>query len=124
MAWRYEQMTGTLRDNRGAVVAQGYSGRDKGLNNPAAQGVANVGPIPVGTYDIATAMNHLSCGPLSMRLLPAPGTNTLGRDGFLIHGDTASMDHTASHGCIIVNRLAREIVSNSPDRLLVVVTGE
>jgi hypothetical protein len=39
----------------GAVIGNGYSGREAGLNNPAMQ---DVGPIPVGTWSIGPAFTH------------------------------------------------------------------
>jgi hypothetical protein len=46
-----------------------------------------------------------------MRLTPFPGTQTYGRDGFLIHGDNVL--HDASQGCIILDRAVRNRISSS-----------
>ncbi len=54
-----------------------------------------------------------------MRLAPVPGTQTFGRDGFLIHGDNRR--HDASQGCIILDRAARDRIGNSADTRLNVV---
>jgi hypothetical protein len=57
-----------------------------------------------------------------IRLLPEPGTQVYGRDGFLIHGDNAAGNNTASTGCIIINGAAlRQEIWNSGDRILEVV---
>src|ERR1035438_5538324 len=40
-------------------------------------------------------------------LTPESGTNTFGREGFLIHGDSVQNPGTASHGCIILPQLGR-----------------
>lgn len=119
--WTYSQTTGALMDDLGAFVATGYSGIGPGLDAPDEQEVPNVGPIPQGSYDIGPAFLHPQCGPVAMRLTPQVGTDTFGRDGFLIHGDTASQDHTASHGCVILDRPVRTTIDASADRTLTVV---
>jgi hypothetical protein len=115
----YSQISGALSDN-GVVLGRGYSGHDIGKNNPALQGVHNVGPIPKGTYSInGPPYDTATHGPYVMRLLPMPGTNTLGRSGFLIHGDNAT--GTASEGCIIMSRLVRQKIWESGYRQLIVI---
>lgn len=52
-------------------------------------------------HSIGVAFTHPKAGPMTMRLTPMKGTDTFGRDGFLIHGDKMSVNHTASNGCII-----------------------
>ena len=49
--YTYSQSSGQLKFY-GEVLGTGYSGRDKGKNNPAMQHVKNVGPVPVGEYEI------------------------------------------------------------------------
>ena len=122
MTWCYSQSTGQLLDPDGGIIATGYSGRDGGLNDPADQDIPNFGPIPRGSYTIGRVFSHPSCGPVAMRLEPAAGTDTHGRSGFLIHGDNSAMDHTASHGCIILPRVIRDRIWASGDRALQVVT--
>ena len=102
MPFTYHQSSGILVFPDGAQMVRCYSGIGPGLDNPAEQSVPNMGPIPVGTYRVGSAFDHPQCGPLTMRLTPEPGTDTFGRDGFCIHGDTGAMNHTASHGCIVV----------------------
>jgi len=119
MSWTYSQR-GTLSKD-GSFVSGGYSGIGDGLNNHADEGVANVGPIPLGKYSIGSAFTHPECGPLTMRLTPMPGTETYGRDGFCIHGDTQSMNHTASHGCVILQHDVRVTIDSSDDKTLEVV---
>ena len=60
-------------------------------------------------------------GPYVLTLTPAPTTNTFGRSGFLMHGDSIIAPGTASKGCIIMPHDAREQVWNSGDRDLEVV---
>ena len=116
--WTYSQSTGKLLDSDGNLVATGYSGFGPGRNNPTAQGIHNVGPIPQGLWVVGTMVDMQHFGPTVMRLTPAPGTNALGRDGFLIHGDSAIHPGYASHGCIILPGPARQKIGLSKDRAL------
>lgn len=115
MAWTYAQRSGQLRED-GALVAVGYSGFGEGKNNPALQAVHDVGPIPRGDYHI-TGPECVDApgphGPYVLRLTPASGTNTHGRSGFLIHGDSAEHPSAASHGCIVLPRAVREWIVES-----------
>lgn len=103
----------------GNYVGSGYSGNGLGLNNPDKENVANVGPIPRGTWSIGSAFTHPSKGPIVMRLTPA-GANAFGRSGFLIHGDNPRLDNSASEGCIVLSRSLRERVRDSGDTTLIV----
>src|SRR5258707_2372174 len=110
MPWTYSQATGTLRNPQGEIVAtNGYSGSGVGRNNTAMERERNAGPIPRGAYRIGASRNSTRTGPNSMDLTPAPGTNTFGRDAFLIHGDNSL--HTASHGCVIFGPNVRGQIS-------------
>lgn len=124
MPWTYEQKTGRLlRD--GAEVGHGYSGHDLGKNNPDLEGLRAVGPIPRGVWTIkGPPRDTATHGPAVLDLEPANGTDTLGRSGFLIHGDSLSAPGTASHGCIILPPAMRRAVWDSGDRVLIVVSGE
>jgi hypothetical protein len=113
MTWTYSQTTGDLTLNN-AAVGKGYSGTGAGRDNPAMQGVRNVGPIPQGTYEIGAPHDTTTHGPYVMRLTPLPQTVTFGRAGFLIHGDNKR--HDASHGCIILARDIRHKIWSSGDR--------
>lgn len=120
MPWTYSQSSGKLLLN-GTLVATGYSGHDDGLNNPVLQNEAQIGPISQGAYTIGpVTANHPGKGPVVMELHPKLGTQVFGRSGFLIHGDNSELDHTASHGCIILGRPTREQIAASSDRDLVV----
>jgi hypothetical protein len=120
MSFVYRQRTGEMwRD--GALVGVGYSGLDdgdgvlepgEGKNDPGAQQQRSVGPIPVGLYRIGPAFTHPTKGTLVMRLVPMPGTETFGRSGFLIHGDSRVRPGTASLGCIVLSHNARLFVSD------------
>jgi hypothetical protein len=117
--WTYSQTTGALSVN-GRSVGIGYSGHGLGKNNPAMQKTRNIGPIPQGTYQIGPAHQDSKTGPVSMNLTPIQGTNTFGRDAFLIHGDSIRAPGTASDGCIILSLGIRQQVANSLDKTLTV----
>ena len=116
MPWEYSQSSGELRHN-GVKIAKGYSGKDKGKDNPAMESVPFVGPIPKGLYTIGSPRDTTSRGPYVLDLTPK-GHNALGRSEFLIHGDSIKNPGKASEGCIIMPRVAREKVAKSGDTLL------
>ncbi len=115
--WYYSQSSGELYHD-GEFIGTGYAGHGVGLDNPADQAIPNVGPIPQGQYYIGPAFDHPKTGVLTMRLEPEPGTNTLGRSGFLCHGDNSQANHTASEGCIVLSHACRIQIANSADRQL------
>jgi hypothetical protein len=118
----YSQSTGELRDAGGELLGIGYSGNGGGMNNPDMQAVKDVGPIPRGLWLIEDPFDDPGGkGPLVFRLEPTPTTDVCGRSGFLIHGDNAALDHSASEGCIVLARVIRDRISQSPDRDLTVV---
>ena len=120
-AWTYAQKSGELQQD-GKPVATGYSGAGAGKNNPALENVPNVGPIPQGDWTIAgPPVDTPDHGPYVLKLQPAASTETFGRSGFLIHGDSKEHPGSASHGCVILPRAVREQVWNSGDRELEVL---
>ena len=121
MPWQYEQSTGRMLRPNGTVLYTGYAGYDWGRNLPVLQAVPFMGPIPRGTYRMTEFLDSLrGRGSNVIRLMPEPGTDTFGRDGFLIHGDNATND--ASQGCIIVGGANnRRAIWDSADRILEVV---
>lgn len=114
--WMYRQVTGELTYD-GVSLTVGYSGNGKGLNNPAHDLESNVGPIPKGYWTIGDAFSHPKKGRLCMRLTPKIKMH---RSGFMIHGDNANGDKSASQGCIIFNKATRDLIANSEDKLLMV----
>jgi hypothetical protein len=120
--WIFEQKTGHLL-HEGEYIATGYSGHGDGRCCPEKQSVPQVGPIPVGHYEISGQYQHPAKGPVVMRLTPAPENKMFGRSGFLIHGDSIAKPGTASEGCIILGRPIREKIAKSPDKELLVVSG-
>ena len=120
-AWTFNQKTGELQQD-GRHVANGYSGAGQGKNNPDLQHVRNVGPIPQGEWTVAgPPVDSAEHGPYVLRLEPSDATETFGRSGFLMHGDSKTAPGTASHGCVIMPKFVREEVWQSGDRTLEVV---
>ena len=120
-AWTYAQKTGDLQQD-GKHVSTGYSGASEGKNNPAMDNVPNVGPIPRGEWTIAgPPVDSKDHGPYVLKLNPESTTDTHGRSGFLMHGDSKEHPGSASHGCVILPRAVREAVWQSGDRDLQVV---
>lgn len=100
-------------------LEKGYSGHADGMDNPSLQDVKSVGPIPRGLWTIGPKYDTHDHGPVVMRLTPDKTTNVFGRDGFLIHGNSAKGD--ASRGCIILSRRIREQIAGGVDKRLEVV---
>lgn len=118
--WTWDQSAGTMSLD-GEMRGHGYAGNGLGKNNPEAQGIQGVGPVPCGLWAIGAPRLSANTGPYTMDLTPAPGTDTLGRSAFRIHGDSINHPGTASHGCIILSRVMREAIWNSSDHELTVV---
>ena len=121
--WTYKQSSGLLTLNEESV-AFCYSGFGEGKNNPALQQVHDLGPIPRGHWSIGEPECVTDVGPhgpFVLPLRPREGTETYGRSGFLIHGDSIQHSGQASHGCIIVDRHTREAIAASHDQDLEVV---
>ncbi len=117
----WDQSAGEMRLD-GALLARGYAGRGRGINNPAMQDVVATGPIPRGLWRLTELrLTGASTGPYTIVLEPAPGTDARGRSAFRIHGDNSRLDRSASHGCIILPRKEREAIWRSGARLLEVV---
>lgn len=117
------QSTGNLYHDD-ECIATGYSGFGEGKLNPAMEQIHDVGPIPRGFWDIGAPECVTETGPhgpFVLPLTPKDGTVTHGRSGFLVHGDSIAHAGTASHGCIVVNRHAREEIAASHDQLLKVI---
>lgn len=88
---------------------KGYAGRGVGKNNPDYEMRRGLGPLPIGRYQVLGPFDHRRFGPICFRLLQISGP-TYGRSGFLIHGDSKARPGSASSGCIILSRDAREAV--------------
>jgi len=119
--WTWVQLLGQMLYPTGKLLAVGYSGSAQGRNNPEFQDEIDIGPIPVGHYTFEPPINSTTHGPFAMPLEPDPQNNMHGRSGFMCHGDNAN--HTASEGCIILDRASREAIWQSGNHQLQVVSG-
>lgn len=121
----FEIVGGNLYVDGAQFLAKCYSGHGPGLNNPAYEATHDVGPIPEGAWKIEPPYTHPQLGPVTMNLTPWPATDTHGRDAFRIHGDNSKGDQSASHGCIIAPRTAREAIAArlAVDNVLIVTSG-
>ena len=121
--WIWKSTAGELWHDD-TFIARGYSGFGMGQNDPALENVPNIGPIPRGSWAIGAAEYVDTVGPHGPFVLPLTakeGTETFGREGFLIHGDSISHAGSASHGCIILPRQIREDIVATHDIDLEVV---
>lgn len=121
MPWTYKQATGELANPAGDVVEVGYAGAQPYVNQPLAEWRENLGPLPTGLYRLGDAYDHPNLGPCAIPLGPHPDNQMYGRDDFFVHGDTESMDQTASQGCIIMSRATRDQLVASDIRVLEVI---
>ena len=120
--WTYKQSTGAVTRADGVVIGDGYSGNGPGYNNPLSEDHIDVGPIPAGQWTIGPFFDDPGGkGPIVAHLTACKGTETFGRTGFMIHGDNAAMNHTASEGCIILRRPLRQQIADSGDSSLEVI---
>lgn len=119
----YNQSNGQLwRGN--FLLGTGYSGFGEGKNNPKLEAVRDVGPIPCGFWKVCGPPYDTSeHGPYVLRIEPEPGTETFGRVGFLMHGDSLQHPGQASKGCIILERRTRTNIYQSGDSTLQVIGG-
>lgn len=117
VSWRYEQSTGRMTSPDGSRVDTGYSGHPPHVNDSTAESDVAVGPIPLGIWLIHVPVTHISLGPVAIPLEPK---FPCARSGFYIHGDNSRMDFSASHGCIILPRVVRELIAASGDMELIV----
>lgn len=120
MSWTWKISSGTLLNLNQMEVGHGYAGNGAGLNNPAMTNVPNVGPLPIGKYKIGEPYNDGQVGVFALPLTPDPSNEMFGRSLFRIHGDNSKLNHSASHGCIVLPRPVRNDIANSGDDDLVV----
>lgn len=119
MSFQYQITTGRLSHD-GILVGNGYSGvKGPCRNNPNCCDDHNIGPIPPGNWTIGAAYDDQHRGPCVLPLKPADDTQTFGRSGFLIHGDSATGN--ASTGCIILGPIIRKYIRDSGDQELKVI---
>ena len=116
----YSQSTGEMTGPDGKTVAVGYAGRGGGLNNPDAEGIKGVGPLPQGNWRMEE-LDRETCEkkgwpPPAYRLTPDEETrervNDLGRDpdSFYVHAKAAKTEDQGreSWGCIALDKPERK----------------
>ncbi len=119
--WTYVQRTGEMTN--GVFQFFGYAGHGSGLNNPDMANVKNVGPPPVGLYSLGPWHDAPHLGPCISLLSPV-GHHADGRTALYVHGDNKLGNHSASDGCIILSRPARQAMRDSGDTSLNIVRGD
>lgn len=124
--WTWDQSAGKLYHD-GRLVSAGYSGKGRGKNNPALQGLRGIGPIPRGRWKMIRMYDSSNVGPRAIELHAVDATpnddthDATGRGAFRIHGDSVRDPGNASNGCIILPRPIREAMWRSGDRDLEVI---
>lgn len=119
--WTYEVITGKLTHDD-ALIGIGYSGHEQGLNSVDHEQDHDIGPIPRGQWTIERFFDDPGGkGLLVAHLTPMEDTNVFARSGFMIHGDNEHLNHSASHGCVILGRTYRDQIMASSDRTLTVI---
>ena len=126
----YSQSTGIMT-RAGEQIAKGFAGNDSrpvvnpnhvhGYNNPLAQNVHCIGPLPQGLYKIVEWQDERpGLGPIVAVLQQVSG-ETFGRDGFRIHGASASDPLNSSEGCIVLPHNDRVAVRATGETLVQVI---
>lgn len=122
--WKFVQKTGYLYQDD-VFKGAGYSGHGVGYLNSNAESLVGIGPIPTGLWTIGLwEKDHLHLGPIVACLTPDNESFVFGRSGFFIHGDNQNMNHSASDGCIILSLFLRELIRDSGDTKLTVISGD
>jgi len=127
--WTYHQRTGKLFDAEGRHVSTGYAGGNggkhpEGVNNPEMQNVKMIGPLPQGFYTFGEVVLKSHLGPFAIPLIPDKENEMYQRSAFYCHGDRKDPPFSASDGCIIQPRAIREMMYNSKDHILKVISGD
>ena len=127
----YQQSTGELSSDDGSIEGSGFAGNNSrhgvnpdhvpGFNNPGAQVLRKIGPLPVGLYALAEPITHPELGPLAFKLTPDPANQMFGRDGFWIHGASSTDPMNSSEGCIVLPHAVRARIADSAERSLTVI---
>ncbi len=102
----FKQSTGELSRN-GTVIGRGYSGHIEHANQPQDQALPMLGPIPRGLYSMRDWRDDPHKGKIVCNLIPDSKNVMFGRSGFMLHGDNAALNRSASEGCIIQEQVVR-----------------
>ena len=93
-------------------IGKGYSGYREYRNNASFETRKALGPLPRGRWLVGFGIQHPRLGPQAIALQPEDVPNLSGRSGFYIHGDNRRGDFTASTGCIVLGRSARDCIDH------------
>lgn len=117
LEFQYDQRSGCFyladRQDGLTLIGRGYSGKGVGLNEPSFEDRVAEGPIPRGLWRVASSVTHQRLGPVCFPLAYGEsGEEEIphNRSGFYIHGDNSRADFSASSGCIILPRSARDFI--------------
>ena len=114
MSWTYQISTGRWMFPSGTLLAFCYSGAPGHVNVAADVALPDLGPIPPGRYTIGPVIPvHPELGEYVMPLEPDPANVMYGRSGLAFHGDNQLVNYSASKGCIVGPRPARERVGEN-----------
>ncbi len=119
----YSQSTGEMKGPDGKPLVTGYAGRGGGQNNPDAEGIKGVGPLPQGNWRMKE-LDEQTCKekgwpPPAYRLTPDEETRarveTLGRDpdSFYVHATARHPEDRGreSQGCIALDIPGRRVLA-------------
>ena len=129
MSNSYEQLTGYLYNDAAVLIGKGYSGQPPHKNDPSAENMRGIGPIPFGTYTIVELIqNDGKLGPYVLVLEPDATTRQRilefdrDPDTFRCHGERETPPPGyASDGCIVMPRAVREMLWTGTDHIIDVV---
>ena len=122
MPWIYQISSGMLVDPNDDHAGDGYSGNGSALNDPSLTDIRDHGPCPRGRYTMGPWFTDPEKGPIVTHLVPDATNEMYGRSGFMIHGDNAAGNHSASDGCIILPHPVRAVLAASDDQALIVTS--
>lgn len=118
MEFYYAVNTGKmyLRSGEDTVeVDRGYSGYKEYRNSSHYETKVSAGSIPRGVWSVGFGETHPRLGPQAIPLEFESGGEPgapFGRTGFFIHGDNKLLNFSASIGCIILPRSARDCIDH------------
>lgn len=96
-------------------------GHIHGFNNPAAQSIHNIGPLPCGWYTASEPFHHATLGEFTFKLIPDAENEMFGRSAFYMHGESSKDPLNSSEGCIVMPYETRVNVARSNVRRFKVV---
>jgi len=111
----YEQASGRFLFCRGGkfeLIGVGYAGAPGCVNDPLSDHIRSRGPLPKAQYLLFERFHARFARP-AYRLEPCVGSVMHGRSDFWVHGDNSALDQSASTGCIVLGRSARQWIGDT-----------